>query len=491
MDEVGSNFACFKAAIAAQAKTKRREEAERARRDGWEGAESEEEVQDDGEASLAELLQADTDSAIEEEEPSCFEEGMLQDAQQVDSPPLTFLQSTGLASGKADKGSAWRDLLDGREVRMYCGTSKEVLQALFHSMCHGGCMDAQAAYDELSAHFQATSSNAGAADDAPAWAPSLSELWDSLCAIGYQAPVEDSDGGAGPSHGTGRPTAPQADAPAGVPKSQQRVPNLQLLLLLLKDMRASAHPAAAPGLLKGSAAGVVVAKQLLLAVHRMRLEPLLLSSLLNEFNVLREALVEAWAASHEHSWRAAEPGVATDLAAMGPSHSSALDVLTVPLSSRKHMAALSQAAALMLLRKLLGRPDEGQAAAAPGASKQMKEEAKSGQGVVQGAGARSEALVEELHALMGEARNVPTLLASCARSESDRRPDFWKARSVVQAADGIMWSAQVAHKLSPGAWNWYSEELKALEEKLGRLIQAAGVRKAQSAIKNNHDFERS
>jgi hypothetical protein len=78
----------------------------------------------------------------------------------------------------------------------------------------------------------------------------------------------------------------------------------------------------------------VAAKQLLIALHRMRLDPLLMSSLLTELNVSREALVEAWASSHEHSWRAAEQGVATELAAMGPSHRSALHVLTAPLSTR-------------------------------------------------------------------------------------------------------------------------------------------------------------
>jgi hypothetical protein len=151
-------------------------------------------------------------------------------------------------------------------------------------------------------------------------------------------------------------------------------------------------------------------------------------------------------------------------------------------------------------------------------------------------------LIAELRQALGGPQEAARLMEAL-------KPDYWRIKSVVQAADAVMWPSQVAgmpsrptestlfvlcsteghpartsgikegptafwnavptphtlfrypapSKASPFPWHcccsgevaeqdwkWWSDELKALDDKLGRAPQAAGVRKMLSAIKNNH-----
>lgn len=148
--------------------------------------------------------------------------------------------------------------------------------------------------------------------------------------------------------------------------------------------------------------------------------------------------------------------------------------------------------------------------------------------------------------MLGQAQQVPQLLASVRKP--DGPADYWKLTSVVQAADAALWPVQVAgmpwldcrcgaalagcrclfswqcnrllrHTLPelsrhPGlsvqrkpldkhAWAlpsfacdagqlgeadfmWWSDLLKALDERLGKSRQAAAVRRVVSTIRNNY-----
>eukprot|EP00955_Chlamydomonas_euryale_P113621 366228-Chlamydomonas_euryale.AAC.13 len=371
---------------------------------------------------------------------------------------LDFLTSMQLSSSSVDAQIVWRSLLAQRAVRSCCGVCTEVLQSLMHSMCHGEPMEAQCAYEELSCSLSDVSCH----PEAISQAVNLSGILDRLFALGYSAPSAMSSH-ASITRGTSTPQ-PSGQIP-GNSSWQTCISNLRLLLRFLTDVcREQLDGLLLLNFLSEQARGLPldVAKDLLLGLHRLRLDPLVLSSLLFELNEAREVLVEAWAASHERSWNAAETVVAEKVSQMGPSRRAALHVLSTALGSGINTVRLSQCAAMSLLHSMLGKLGK----AAPKASS-----------------SRARNLVSELHALFGEACDVPKLIA--AARENDRT-DFWMVRTMIEAADVIIWPAQVAGELPERESQWWIDELKAFDEKLGRTIQAAGVRKALSTIKNNH-----
>ena len=206
-----------------------------------------------------------------------------------------------------------------------------------------------------------------------AWLPSASDIFQSLKALGYQQLPCPS----------GQPTAVtegQSEDPPAHSGSCRHL-NVSLLLQTLESLLSETNAAGffsdpvsvrqtvchrsprrglllnacLPSLFSHSLERPVPHKQadavqLLVALHRMRLDPAVASTMLPELSRAGELLVEAWedAASSVDPHGSCRADVAEQLAALGPTHRAALRALDCPGA-----AAFTQAAALALLRQLV------------------------------------------------------------------------------------------------------------------------------------------
>jgi hypothetical protein len=94
---------------------------------------------------------------------------------------------------------------------------------------------------------------------------------------------------------------------------------------------------------------------LIVALHRMRLDPSVMSAMQPELSRAREALAEACSAADDRGWLAAREGIAVRVvAALGPTHRATLRAIVCPPGRAGHaVVGLSQATAVALLRSLL------------------------------------------------------------------------------------------------------------------------------------------
>ena len=219
-----------------------------------------------------------------------------------------------------------------------------------------------------------------------AWLPSASDIFQSLKALGYhQQPCPSGQPTAVTEGQSEDPPAQSGSCPSGQPTEGQggscRLLNVSLLLQTLESLLSETNaagffsdpvsvrqtvchrsprrglllnaclpPLFSHGLDRPAPHKQADAVQLLVALHRMRLDPAVASTMLPELSRAGELLVEAWedAASSVDPHGSCRADIAEQLAAMGPTHRAALRALDCPGAT-----AFTQAAALALLRRLV------------------------------------------------------------------------------------------------------------------------------------------
>ncbi len=399
---------------------------------------------------------------------------MLIVSPQADLPSVSGMVSKA-CSGFGDAEDAWAMLLCQRSVLTCLRPTKEVLQALLGTLCFSGTAgQAQAAFEELSA-FYADAEKAipqGTSHEelqharvrmlhvrmslvclSPAvWHPSLNDLWTNLQALGYRRQATPYVGGKAVMSGSGeRETAfeTQLQVPCDhVPRS--RIMNVQLLFRILAVL-CRRHAASGLDLsfktqqvrTKIFTLSVVVvprltppanglqapAKHLVIALHRLRLDPSVKSAMRHELSAGAEALLAAWAAADERSWRAVERDIAEELAALGQTHRASLRALMCLPGRGRPAWRLAQAAAVALVDGLL----KGTAFTAAAAA---------GSRTPRGGGGP----VEDLRRALGGPEEASRLIAAIKKQPNQQPIDYWKLMTVAQAADAVMWPSQVAGK---------------------------------------------
>lgn len=399
--------------------------------------------------------------AAEDNEPAGYEEviKLVDKATSHEARDLSFLNDMGLACDTHEAQAVWQTILAHRAVVSCCGSAAAVRQALFSAISSVSIVEAQAAYEELASCLSADTVDNGH------WVPSMPQLWQCLLDLGYEEPG---------SHNTTLREGHHGGEPQEFENSEscRSLHSLKLILNLMLH------------LCQLNKAGIinwdfrehqVITRRVLLALHRMCLDPAVISAMLYELSRVRELLVEAWASADDCSWRAAEQKLAEELSETGPSHRASLRILTCRAGCSTAATQLSQRAALALIARLLKRK-----VSLPSSDR-----------------CKDRSFADHLQELMGPPDQVPTVIKAMQQDQpqhqhdlNDGIIDYWKLRTLIQAADAVMWPLQVSGELPDASWRWWCGQLRVLDERLSKDRDAAGVRSIVATIKNNHEFMR-
>ncbi|GBF91012.1 hypothetical protein Rsub_03867 [Raphidocelis subcapitata] len=369
---------------------------------------------------------------------------------QVDAAALPPVRRALQANPHMTAWEALRMLLSHRAALPW-PPDEPTARAAFSLACH--CADAGAARDAAAALLRWCGAPALAAAEcglcldaldlegpppppAAPWLPGAQDFLEALHAMGCSKPA--------PQGGRGGGAAAAAAGAEGAGGLAYRDGNLHLLLQLLAALCRLSAAGRLPGVQLPEGRG----RELAAALLHLHLDPRARAAALPQ---LQEALAALLDAFGETEWGRVLPDLAARIAApIGPTHRAALGVLCeLPACGRSGRgAALRRAAALQLLRRIVGKEAEGARGGSGGGAR--------GGGCAVSALDAVEALGrsdKDLAALLQ--RLTPAAAAAAGGSKRQRggggggrgeqqkcggATDFWALQSAVEAADLVLWT---------------------------------------------------